>query len=430
MAITYNAGSNTITVTGGTLGSPITPEDIYQADQAGGPWGVVSKIVVGNTISSQDIECIYIIDANFVLGDAGGTTTWYDSSQQMVIYRGDTQPIVYQYASNCHWISGELGATGRGKKGGIIVGCISTVDYDNWMVLNGEVKWYGAVYVGATSSSGGGGPYSTHIRWDNSCDATLKDVKFVGIWRMRVYGTVNLEDIEVIPADYSSFSFEFYSAYITVNRLRIAATYTTHYFYALNQTITYRDLYMPEGTVGISNWAGSHKTLTLVDPMAAAFFVGHHGGCPSADLLLKYRFNLKVTDRDGSPIVGALVTLTDATGAVTYSGATDGVGEIPEQELSHVMYGSDYLVSGYNVQYTIPPDTPDHQTDYSPYTLQIEKSGYRTYLGEFDIDEPKAMTISLPDSGGGPPGAVVEVTDTTATVTCPSTTAVVEVKES
>jgi len=74
MAITYDAPSNTITVTGYTEETPCTFEDIYQADQAGG-WGVVTK--------QGDVQ--YAIDARLKIGNAS-TETWFADTEVQVAF--------------------------------------------------------------------------------------------------------------------------------------------------------------------------------------------------------------------------------------------------------------------------------------------------------------------------------------------------------
>ena len=65
MAITYNAGTNVITVTGYTAGTPCTFLDVWNADQAGG-WGVITR-----QCSHQ-----YCLSAQLDIGD-GSTVTYF-----------------------------------------------------------------------------------------------------------------------------------------------------------------------------------------------------------------------------------------------------------------------------------------------------------------------------------------------------------------
>jgi len=137
----------------------------------------------------------------------------------------------------------------------------------------------------------------------------------------------------------------------------------------------------------------------------------HTGTCT-----VKFELDLKVVDVDGNPIVGASVRVYDKDGNLLDSDTTGADGTITTMEVIHAVYsvdGSGNLVEGYKF----------------PHQLLIEASGYRQVEYDITIDKPLDMTLPMRLTGGGPPGAVVEVTDTTATVTCPSTTAVVEVKE-
>lgn len=65
MAITYNAGTNTITVTAYTAGTPCTFLDIYNADVAGA-WGQVTRQCTNQ----------FCFDCKLVIGD-GSTATYF-----------------------------------------------------------------------------------------------------------------------------------------------------------------------------------------------------------------------------------------------------------------------------------------------------------------------------------------------------------------
>ncbi len=73
MAITYNAGTDTITVTGGTAGAPNTFTDIYNADVAGG-WGQVTKT-----------NNIFVFSAKLQVGDGSTATHLYDEFKKVTL---------------------------------------------------------------------------------------------------------------------------------------------------------------------------------------------------------------------------------------------------------------------------------------------------------------------------------------------------------
>lgn len=74
MPCTYNSGTDTITVTGYTSGTPCTFTDIYNADVAGG-WGQVTR-------QCSDQFCF---DAHLDIGD-GSTVSWFADLNKTVIY--------------------------------------------------------------------------------------------------------------------------------------------------------------------------------------------------------------------------------------------------------------------------------------------------------------------------------------------------------
>ncbi len=73
MAITYNAGTDTITVTAGTAGSPNTFTDIYNADVAGS-WGQVTK--TGN---------MFVFSAKLQVGDGSTATYLHDTFKKVTL---------------------------------------------------------------------------------------------------------------------------------------------------------------------------------------------------------------------------------------------------------------------------------------------------------------------------------------------------------
>jgi hypothetical protein len=73
MAITYNAGTDTITVTAGTPGVPNTFTDIYNADVAGA-WGQVTK--TGN---------MFVFSAKLQVGDGSTATYLHDTFKKVTL---------------------------------------------------------------------------------------------------------------------------------------------------------------------------------------------------------------------------------------------------------------------------------------------------------------------------------------------------------
>jgi len=90
VVVTYNAGTNTITITGGTEGTPATFADIQAANDAGG-WGVCSNPFTG----------CYKLDAHLQIGD-GVITTWLQTYLETIIMPND-QP---QVKANSNFVIG------------------------------------------------------------------------------------------------------------------------------------------------------------------------------------------------------------------------------------------------------------------------------------------------------------------------------------
>lgn len=130
------------------------------------------------------------------------------------------------------------------------------------------------------------------------------------------------------------------------------------------------------GTLTMTRWtvngemrACPTRTLTTFIFVDCAFgsYVGAGGSQTWAvhTAIWKHTLALTVLDDDGAPLLGAVVTIKDGTGATVYSGTTDVNGQIPTQ----------YLVRKTQVDYRYETPTPV-VTTYTPHTVTITATGY------------------------------------------------------
>jgi hypothetical protein len=94
----YNAGTNILTVTGGTSGSPRNFADMYAEDVANG-WGVVHQL---NAYQYQ-------IDCRVVIGD-GSTSTYFQDKNKQITLQGLSYNWTYYWniQNNATCILGQL----------------------------------------------------------------------------------------------------------------------------------------------------------------------------------------------------------------------------------------------------------------------------------------------------------------------------------
>jgi hypothetical protein len=94
----------------------------------------------------------------------------------------------------------------------------------------------------------------------------------------------------------------------------------------------------------------------------------------------QYTFDLTVTDKNGTTISGATVTLKDNTGATVFTVTTDANGKIATQTVTRGYYDQAH---GNTLQ------------DSSPHTLIITKAGGQKYVKTFALAEKTKWEIKL-----------------------------------
>lgn len=361
MPITYDAPSNTITVTGYTEGTPCTFNDVYNADQAGG-WGVVSK--QGNVQ--------YLFDAKLVIGD-GSTSTWFADEAVQVDFSTNVFTGTYHNAIwvrvNAHFRLGRLrDAAKKITDHGCAVFAYSTRD-DCRIVLayqsGVDVELYDSLFealyqrmdirvvdakIYQVTSHG--------VRWyyDLNVDVYRLNVAQSSQGIAIVTGTWN--DIFVYKCVYGLRCYQQYPFSISNVKLR----QNTIAIYAERISV---DAYIINGDIDNWNFAWAAPS--------------------TAKVYRQYAFDLRVSDKDDSPISGATVTLKDKDGNQVFQVTTDVNGEIITQTVSRGYYDQ---ANGDTLQ------------DYSPHTLTIEKTGYQTYKKKFTLENKTDWEIKLAKAVG------------------------------
>lgn len=373
MGITYDAPSNTITVTGYTEGAPCTFEDIYQADVAGG-WGVVSK---QGTLQ-------YLFDCKIVIGGIS-THTWFADKNVQVVFSasavsGNAQYLI-QVKYRGHFRLGQLDdATNKLTSRGVQVTAVDS-GYNYISIIYGQhssadIQFYSSSFISTSPQ----GARSHQIRSLRN-NAPVYNCLFDNV----MFNTGSIDGYRItmikgnIPLSRSSGTFD---------DLFIQQPDGYYVYWYQAETGNLKN-FKGIGHTGV--W-GSIRVLDITvdhdiingDLDAWTF---NWGTGSTAKVYRKYTFNLKVTQKDGSPINGATVTLKDKDGNQVFQVTTDAQGEIAEQTVSRGYY-----------------DQPNGNTlqDYSPHALIIEKAGYQTYEKKFTMDKidwliklPKAVGIFL-----------------------------------
>jgi hypothetical protein len=102
----------------------------------------------------------------------------------------------------------------------------------------------------------------------------------------------------------------------------------------------------------------------------------------------KYTFDLKVQDIAGTGISGATVSMANKDGTSEFSVTTDADGLITQQTVTHLDHHFDPLT--FTTQYQ-----GIGETEYSPFTLTISKSGYQTKTMVLTMDRKRSQVVTL-----------------------------------
>ena len=367
MAITYNAGTNTITVTGYTGVTPCTFLDFFNADVAGG-WGVVTKQCTNQ----------FCFDCKVKIGD-GAVVTWFgDISKAIVINAGvcaNGQEWLY-VAANSHFRSGEvLDATKKSSQYGcsllsletnaavmmgIIGGAVGS-DVQLYSSFVSSVATYPPNYLGGIG--GGNRPWKI---WHCLFDYTL----IRDCWNVDMYGcsftgfaaiiglTGAIERVTAVGRD--GHVLRFYQQSASMKDITLIDC----------NAVTFQGAYM----------GSSNGYLINVDNKDHAVWAPTWQGTNTGKIYRQYEFDLKVQNEDEDDINGATVKIWDKDDNLVTDVTTGADGKIVTQTLNY----------GFYKQST--GDTPTMQT---PHIIEISKAGVETYTKKFTINKKIDWIIAL-----------------------------------
>lgn len=352
MAITYDSGTNTITVTGFTEATPCTFLDIYNEDVANS-WGVVTR-----QCSNQ-----YCFTCKLVIGD-GTTETWFKDMNCHVTFNVDATGNVIESKVNSNFQLGERDANYRTSKGCSIYGISSSNSV--------TARFYGNVKLYNTAFSHSDDNY-INLQMQTTGTVEIIDYMHWKGWGSIVFlaepTTQNLKRITVLGGNSGlmtdpgvNISFEDVVVLNAQKPFRCKGT--------INATnIRFKgESYLAEmNNNGILNMYDCAVSASSIYDAGSAWSVNEY-----------FHFNLKVIDKDETAIPNADVTIKDINGTTVFSGQTDANGEIPEQTL----------------KYAERNDTQT-RTLFTPHNLKIEKAGYTNYEADFTIEEKTDWTIAL-----------------------------------
>ncbi|UYL64904.1 MAG: hypothetical protein EJNHJLOP_00015 [Methanophagales virus PBV082] len=348
--ITYDAGTNTITVVGFSESSPCTFEDIYQADVANG-WGVVSK-QGGNQ---------YYFSCKLQIGD-DSTETWLIDMNKMIY---EDVPIFLYIRGNGHVRLGKvINSEKKTTSGGCFIYARKMNTYMVHMLQYASIELYSTTLSASNRVFFGTSPNCQAKIWN----CNFEHIDFSG----------NPIQIDVYHLYFVHSNYGLRGIFTSAEDIRLAN---------VNYATTWINQHEPVIMKKIVTDKAEQRSFHIADSTANLYFidtdwrwVGHFSSDSTSKVYRQYSFNLKVTDEEENPISDAKVGVYDKNGNLEFEEMTDANGQIPEQIITRGYYDQAHGST---------------LVDFSPHTLVIEKEGYETYTMQFTPSESINWQISL-----------------------------------
>ncbi|MCW3998746.1 MAG: hypothetical protein NWE93_00720 [Candidatus Bathyarchaeota archaeon] len=369
MGITYNAATNTITVTGYTSGVPCTFMDLYNADEAGG-WGVVSKQGVNQ----------YLFNAKLYIGDSTGSVATYFADKNVQVTFADFlsagEVFVYICAAwtNTYATFGVLhDESTKSTSDGCDFFFLTPANYQyafisQWGVDDFNINFYSCTFKSVSSAS------SVYIFGSR-------------VWNCYFDRGVT---IETLSANGSLYNFQMHGAGVgsglnlplldgvTCEELRIINAYQGLAVLAGSKgTYSVSNIFMRNNFYDFSFYGASVVTSIFLVNCDCDGWVFNWADSTPITVYRQYEFNLTLRESDCTPIEGASVKLSK--GAVTLELETDQNGQIATQALTHGYFDQAHGST---------------EQDTENWTLNIEADGYMPYTASFPITEKTRLQVA------------------------------------
>ena len=374
MAVTYNAGTDTITVTGYTAGTPCTFLDIYNADVAGS-WGQVTK-----QCNNQ-----FCFDCKLVIGDAS-TATHFADTEKMVIFTATASHIrTIQVRTNANFRIGEIinAARRTSWKGCTIIGVAqanSTYIICSYPSETGAIRIYSSTLIDLGTNGGCTICHYTtdfHI-WNTVC----MGIQMWFAWSTstcELYNTQftkigGVEGVILYPKEINVF--DKVSMFESCGAALASGT-------AQEANFAIKNIYCRGNTYIWYVWGAWTKTGNFINVDSDTWSF-RWLSC-TGKIYRQYEFDLKVIDKDNAAINAATVKVWDKDSNLIVDTTTNASGVIATQTITRGYYN---YANGNTLQ------------ESSPHLIKIEKAGYTTYEADFTLEDKTDWTIALQVGGG------------------------------
>lgn len=359
MAITYDSSTETIKVGSGTYVSPVTFEDLYQADQAGG-WGVVTKLPSGR---AYEIDTHLDIVNGFLEG----------REIEVVFTKAEFVMRIY-YRNSSGFRFGGVDANGKPAYGGMI----TVLD----PASGGSLVPYNINRIGYVEI------YDSVIDWDGDWLLRIASTaNHIVLWknRFKKFGRVSasgrplhIEDnVFEQTSNGSVFSFANNPDRVVNNRVRSAPRALYCDTYAETQPFYIAGLIadgLTDGTYDITfRTSNEEREVHLLDCSFPRWTIEYILNRAGTKIYREYSFDPIILDQNGNPLFGVTVAVLDKDGNTLAEDSTNVEGRLGNGP-ARVAYGYYQAGSGFN--------------PLSPHQIHIYKLAEIDYTLPLTVDRP------------------------------------------
>lgn len=374
MAITYNAGTDTITVTGYTEATPCNFTDVYNADVAGS-WGKVTK--QGTCQYRLDMETLQIGD--------GSTSTWFKDTNKEILFSYYTNGVYWttlEIKANANFQLGVLNTTGSEDFGDD--GCAiwyrdglnaayTAGKWDNY----GNLKLYECAFNNFEPNTKG------HVI-DTHSTGTIKSYDCISKFPYAIQlSNVVSSDIKRLTVIKAAIALRVNTGTDTFEGVNIFKSLSSNVFVEGGGIATFKNCYMPDNssgfptkTIRIHTGGG---TINIINSTRADYPIYW---TVDGYVYYKYEFDLKLIDKNGAAIDSAKVKLWDKLDAIVTNVSTNSSGVITTQTLT-------------TIRKTKNTTTTSITTDYTPHEMRIYKYGKSMQSSKSNIEKKTDWALTM-----------------------------------
>ena len=348
MAITYNAGTNIITVTGYTEATPCNSTDIYNADVGGG-WGAVTRQCTNQ----------FCFNCRVVIGD-GSTATWFADVNKLIVFLDvftSNNQVLIELKNNSHFTLGTLvdASTLSTKNACTILTKVGTARTGDIISARSEATPTAVLKL-----------YGCTLQMDQQHSIYLYKLKYGELYNLRLENGVSLDSLE-----------------LTIDNVQIVNP-DKALLLAWGVTATFKNVsILNERTAIVNTYLVTNDSYFInIKTSTDAWTIAWYNS--TGKFYRQYELDLKVIDKDNAAINNATVKIWDKDSNLVVDTTTNAGGVITTQTITRGYYDQAH---GNTLQ------------EKSPHTIEIKKDGtnYLTYETDFILDNKKDWVISMVD---------------------------------